>query len=139
MPHGPDFGTGIGVPMNGTLSLILVNGALVGHQRGMTINENNDVVDYSSKESRRQRVGYGRYSSTVTFGSLYVPGASGYLALRDASRNGEMIEIIHQVKGDPLQSAHGVITSMSEDYPDQGESLISIDVTVDNGWAPVAP
>jgi hypothetical protein len=139
MPHGPDYGTGQGVPINGTLVILLIDNQVVGHQRGMTVGETNATVDYSSKHKRHRRVGYGRYESTLSVESLYVPNASGYNMIQEASRTGVMVELIRREKGQDFETAHAVITSVSSDFPDQGEAVISVDFDIDNEWAPVTP
>jgi hypothetical protein len=133
---GPDYGSGQGVPINGTLVILVIDDLIVGHQRGMTVSETNEPVDYSSKERRERRVGYGRYESTISMEALYVPNSSGYLAIQDASRNGVIIEIIRKENGSDYETAFGVISSVSSDFPDQGESVLSIDIDIDGPWAP---
>ena len=115
---GPDFGSGQGVPINGTLIILLIDNLVVGHQRGASITETNAPIDYSSKERRERRVGYGRYESTLSVEALYVPNASGYNAIQDASRTGTMVEVIRREKGANFETAFGMISSVSGDFPD---------------------
>lgn len=136
---GPDYGSGQGVPINGTLVILLIDNEVVGHQRGLSIGETNAPIDYSSKERRERRVGYGRYESTLSVESLYVPNASGYNAIQAAQRSGTMVELIRREKGQNFETAFGVISSVSGDFPDQGEAVLSIDVDIDGPWAPVTP
>lgn len=133
----PDFGSGQGVPVNGTLVLLLIDNVLVGHQRGLTVSETNDTVDYSSKNQRETRLGYGRYASTLSVESLYVPNASGYAAIQEAQRSGTMVEVIRREVGQNFESATAKIDSVSGDFPDQGEAVLSIDLSVDGAWAPI--
>jgi hypothetical protein len=135
----PDYGSGVGVPVNGTLVLLLIDNQLVGHQRGMTVAETNATVDYSSKEQRERRLGYGRYESTVSVQSLYVPNASGYAAIQAASRAGTLVELIRREVGADFESAMAKIDSVSGDFPDQGEAVLSVDFSVDGAWEPVTP
>jgi hypothetical protein len=117
--------------------ILLIDGVVVGHQRGMTVGESNASIDYSSKEKRHRRVGYGRYESTLSVESLYVPNASGYLAIQNASRDGTMVELIRRELGADFETAHAVITSVSGDFPDQGEAVIAVDFDIDDVWAAV--
>ena len=135
MPHGNDYGSGVTVPMNGTLALLVVDSFLIGHQRGLTVNESNDEIDYSSKEKRHMRRGYGRYSTDVSMQHLYVPNASGYANLVAAARAGTTVEVVRQELGSVFETAHGIITGLSGDYPDQGEAVISVDIAIDDVWA----
>ena len=136
---GPDYGSGQGVPINGTLVILLIDNVVVGHQRGISIAETNAPVDYSSKERRERRVGYGRYESTVSVEALYVPNSSGYNAIQDASRTGTIVELLRREKGASFEQAFGVISSVSGDFPDQGEAVISVDIDIDGPWAPATP
>lgn len=128
--------------INGADVLLLVNTGTptvpvyeaVGSQRDVTVDESNEEVDYSSKESRAQRVGYGRYSSSLSLDSLYVWTDAGYQALRDAMRDGELILVALQEEGTTIETADAVVTSMSRNYPDQAEATISIDLSVDGFW-----
>ena len=127
---------------NGSDILLLVNTGTpsvpayeaVGSQRGVTFEENTDNIDGSSKDSRAQRVDPGRYSATVSLDALYVWSDDGYHALRDAMRDGNKILIAKQDDGVTMETASAVVNTMSEEFPDQEESTISIDLTVDGFW-----
>ena len=131
--------------INGARFLVLVNTGTptvpvyeaVGSQRDATVDEASAVVDYSSKESRNQRVGYGRYSSTLNLDALYVPTNAGYLALKAANRNGDMILVARELDEVVVETANAKLDSISESYPDQGESVISVSMTIDGAWAEV--
>lgn len=126
-------------PLNGTLVILVIDDLVVGHQRGLTVAETNASVDFSSKNQRERRVGYGRYESTVSVQHLYVPNASGYNAIQVASRTGQMVELIRRESGSGFETATAKIDSVSGDFPDQGEAVISVDFSIDGAWAPVAP
>lgn len=121
-------------PINGTLVMLMIDGWLVGYQRGLTVDETNDLVDFSSKEQRERRVDYGRYESELSLEALYVPNSSGYNAIQTASRAGTIIQVIRRESGQPFEEADAVITSVSGDFPDQGEATISVDLAVDGAW-----
>lgn len=131
---------------NGARYLLLVNTGTpavpvyeaVGSQRDGSIEEKSDNVDYSSKNSRAQRVGYGRYASTLSLDHLYVPADAGYLALQAANRNGDMILVAREEDEVALEIATAKVDSVSRSYPDQGESVVSVALTVDGEWAEVA-
>lgn len=128
--------------MNGTDILILVNVGTptapayqaVGCQRDATIEEASATIDVSCKDSRAQRVLPGRYSSTISLDSLYVPDDGAYHLLQDANRNGELILVAKEVQGEVFETANAKIDSMSESYPDQAEATISFAFTVDGFW-----
>lgn len=131
--------------VNGARFLVLVNTGTptvpvyeaVGSQRDATVEEASANVDYSSKNSRAQRVGYGRYSSTLSLNHLYVQTDDGYLALKAANRGGDMILVARELDDVTLETATAKVDSMSENYPDQGESVISCSLTIDGEWTEV--
>jgi len=128
--------------INGTDVLLHVNTGtadvpaytLVGSQRDVTFDENNDEIDVSNKDSRAKRVLAGRYSAGVSLDALYVRADGGYLALRDALRDGELI-LIERLEADGRdETADALITSLSEAAPDQSDATISISMTIDGTW-----
>jgi predicted secreted protein len=129
--------------MNGTDLLILANTGTaeipvyeaVGCQRDATIDETTATIDVSCKDSRAQRVLPGRYASTISLDALYVPDSAGYQALQAANRDGTLILVAVQIQGVVTEIATAKIDSMSGSFPDQGEAVISISMTVDGEWA----
>lgn len=127
---------------NGSDILLLVNTGTadvpayeaVGSQRGVTFDEETETIDASSKDSRARRVDVGRYSASLSLDSLYVWSDDGYQALRDAMRDGNKILVARQDDGVTMETASAVVASMSEDFPDQEEATISIDLEVDGFW-----
>lgn len=109
----------------------------VGSQRGMTIEETTEVIDTSSKDSRAMRGLPGRYASTVSLEHLYVPTDGAYGALKKANRDGTIIQITRKELGADFEQSCAVVTSMSGDFPDQGEAVISVELQVDGEWAAV--
>lgn len=124
--------------INGTSILLLadVGGTptVVGSQRGVTFDETSDTIDVSSKESRSMRVISGRYSTTVSLEHLYVPTDLAYLALNTANRTGAFITIRRQELASDTEEASAIVTSISGDFPDQGEAVISVELQIDGDW-----
>jgi TP901-1 family phage major tail protein len=128
--------------MNGADFLLLVNTGTeadpvyeaVGSQRDASIDESNDSVDVSPKDSGTHRVIPGRYSSKISLDALYVPTDRAYLALRDACRDRVMILVARQVSELIIEYALAKVDTLSEEYPDQAEATISISLTVDDQW-----
>ena len=108
---------------------------VVGSQRDVTFNESTDEIDVSSKDSRARRVLGGRYGSTVTLDALYVPDDDAYLALQEAMRDGTLIRIEREESEAALEYADALVTGLSGRMPDQGESTVSIDLTIDGEWS----
>jgi len=109
----------------------------VGSQGNVVFNENVDVIDVSSKDSRNRKLLPGRYSASVTLDALYVPSAAGYTALRDAMRNGTVMKIRRQYSGTDTEQADCIVTSMSDSFPDQEAATISVSVEVTGAWSAV--
>lgn len=130
--------------MNGADLLILVNTGTAevpvyeaaGCERDATIEETSDTIDNSCKDSRAMRVDYGRYSSTISLDALYVLN-DGYLALKQANRDGELILVAREEQDIVTETALAKIDSISETFPDQAESTISISMTIDGWWEEV--
>jgi hypothetical protein len=128
--------------INGTEVLVLVNTGTpaipiyeaVGSQRDASFDEGDAGIDFSSKDTRAQRVGCGRYSATLSLDALYVWTDAGYRALRDALRDGELILVARQEEGATLETADARIDSISGSFPDQGEATISVALTIDGFW-----
>lgn len=131
--------------MNGTDFLLLANTGtaespayeVVGCQRDGSVDENTAAIDVSCKDSRSQRVLAGRYSSSVSLDSLYVPSDSAYAALKAAMRSGSLILIARQIAGVVEETANALVESLSEAFPDQSEATVSIGLTIDGDWEAV--
>lgn len=128
--------------MNGTDVLLLVNTGTpsvpvytaVGSQRDVTFEESTAEIDVSSKDGREQEVIAGRYSASLSLDHLYVADDAGFDALKDAMRDGELILVAKQVDEVTTETASALVTSLSERHPDQGESTVSISLTISGGW-----
>ena len=128
--------------MNGTDVLLLVNTGTaavpvyeaVGSQRDVSFDEATEEIDVSSKDSRAKRVLPGRYSATLSLDALYVWTDDAYHALRDAKRDGELILVAREDDSTTIETGDALITSLSESFPDQGEGVISISMTIDGFW-----
>jgi len=131
--------------MNGTDVLLLVNTGtiqspvyeVVGSQRGVSFPENTENIDVSSKDSRAGRVLAGRYNATISMEALYVPSDAAYQALKTAMRDGEMIKVRRSESAIETEECDAVINSLSPEFPDQEEAVISIELTVDGFWVEV--
>lgn len=129
--------------MNGADFLVLVNTGsvetpvyeVVGCQRDATIDETTAEIDASCKDSRNTRVLPGRYKATLSLDGLYVPDDAAYQALAAAMRDGTFVTLVKQYDGNVTESADAVITSLSEQHPDQDVSVISAAFTIDDAWA----
>ncbi len=128
--------------VNGTRFLLLVNTGTeqsptletIAYQRDASIDEASETIDFSSKEQREQRVGAGRYTSTVTLDALFVPNQASYQTLVAHNRAGTLVMIAKELDGVIYEAAMCKIDSLSEAFPDQEAATISISLTVDGAW-----
>jgi TP901-1 family phage major tail protein len=131
---------------NGADTLIIVDvgtsttvWAVVAGQRDAVFNENNTLIDISSKDSgRTEEVLMGRLSQNITLDALYIFGDSGYNALKDASQNGTAIAIRRRRNGTDLEQADAYVETRSESFPDQEAAVVSLDFRVSGAWAIVS-
>jgi TP901-1 family phage major tail protein len=120
--------------LNGSDILIAIDGDIVGSQRDVTFDETSEEIDVSSKDQREMRVLYGRYGSTLSLDSLYVPDDAAYLMLQSAIRNATFVEVVVVEEGVVTESADAIVTTLSRNAPDQGEATCSIGLRIDGAW-----
>lgn len=133
-------------PTNGADTLVIVDigtstpsWVVAAGQRDATFDENNNLIDVSSKDSgRTEEVLMGRLSQTVTLDMLYINGDAGYNALKDASRNGTAVLIRRRFQGADLEQASAYIETRSESFPDQDAAVISLTFRIDGAWETVS-
>lgn len=125
------------VGVNGTDVLVVINNEVVGHQRSTTRTETSAVIDYSSKTARERRVGYGRYESSMSLEHLWVPNASGLAAIRNAIRNADPVTVVVRHAGSDFEQACGIVSGRTEEWPDQGEATIAVDIEIDGAWTSI--
>jgi len=131
---------------NGADTLVIVDTGtstpvwvIAAGQRDATFDENNNLIDVSSKDSgRTEEVLMGRLSQTVTLDMLYINGDAGYNALKDASRNGTSVLIRRRFQGSDLEQATSYVETRSESFPDQDAAVISLTFRIDGAWAAVS-
>jgi hypothetical protein len=107
---------------------------VVGSQRGVNVDEKTAKIDVSSKLSRNEISLPGRYSAQMSLDAIYIPSHSGFLAMQTAMRAGNYVRVQKVQLGVPLEYANCVITSLSEDFPDQSAALIKATFDVSDGW-----
>lgn len=130
--------------LNGTEVLLRVeqvpgSGVFItlGSQRGVTFQEQTAPIDFSSKDARAGKFGPGRYTWTASLETLYTPNLSGYAAIRNAMRNGTLLNIVRQEQGQEVESGYAVVTSMSDAFPDQDAAVCSVDLQGSGRFNPV--
>lgn len=132
--------------MNGSDVLILVNTGTssspiweaVGSQMDMTIEQTSEEIDTSNKTSGRYAEFMpGRYSSTISFDSLYVPNDVSYAVLRQSCEFGLFLKVRREYAGTAEREADAFVTSLSESFPDQAPGAVSGAMRVTGPWRAV--
>lgn len=123
--------------ISGTSVVLYVGTNAVGSQRDLKRDETTEEIDVSSKTGRAKRVLPGRYSSSLTLDALYVPTDTAYQALKEAMRDGDDVTVTIYEDGVATETASAIITSLSESFPDQDASVVSVGLTIDGEWVEV--
>jgi len=132
--------------MNGSDVLILVNTGTaavpiyeaVGSQTDMTIEQVAEEIDTSNKTSGRYATFIpGRYSSTISFDSLYVPNDGSYAVLRQSCEYGLFLKVRREYAGEAEREADAFVTSLSESFPDQAPGAVSAAMRISGPWRSV--
>lgn len=109
-------------------------------QRDVTFDESNNLIDISSKDTGRiEEVLMGRLTQTVTLDMLFINGDAGYLALKDAARNGTSIDIRRRFQGADIEQVTAFVETRSETFPDQDAGLVSLSFRLSGSWVAVSP
>ena len=111
---------------------------VVGGQRDATLSENVEGIDASSKDSAAARTDAGRYSCTITCDALYVPGQAAQSKVRDNLRTRTKMKMRIQDAATDKMEGTVLITSREVTFPDQEESVVSLEFTLDGAWTELA-
>lgn len=116
------------------------NFVVAAGQRDVTFDESNNLIDISSKDTGRiEEVLMGRLTQTVTLDMLFINGDAGYLALKDAARNGTSIDIRRRFQGNDVEQVTAFVETRSETFPDQDAGLVSLSFRLSGSWGVVSP
>jgi TP901-1 family phage major tail protein len=114
--------------INGSAVLLIVNGTEVACQTGLSIEENNELIDASHKQSTYASYIYGRGEGSLSLEALYVPTDAGFQALRTAFKNKQPVTVRISENGTAVEEAEALIESMSREYPDNEVATISVEL-----------
>lgn len=134
------FQAGPAGELNGKDILVAISGhGVIGSQRGVTFNEQTNLIDISSKRSRAQFALPGRYSTQISLEALYIPNASGYNALKAAMRNGTYVTLIRSEDQtgsgqSNIEAIQCVVTGLSTAGPDNDAAVVSADFGSNGEW-----
>lgn len=128
---------------NGTDYKIYVNTAavgatpdytLVGEQRDCKSDNATAEIDCSHKGSADQIVMAGRRTASLTLDALDVPDDAAQAKLRACQQDGTLVLVVKTKSGTAAERATFLITSVSENGPDQGVATLSISMTRSGSW-----
>ena len=123
--------------ISGTQVTLKVGGTAVGSQSNVTFTESIDPIDVSSKEARARKLIGGRYSSSVSLDSLYVPDDTALATLKTAIRSDGAVTLIRTIDGASFETADGIATGLTEAFPDQAPATLAVTVEITGSWAAV--
>jgi predicted secreted protein len=132
--------------MNGSDVLVLVNTGTaaapifeaVGSQTDMTIEQTAEEIDTSNKTSGRYATFIpGRYMTTISFDSMYVPNDGSYAVLQQSCEYGLFLKIRREYAGEAEREADAFVTSLSESFPDQAPGAVSATMRITGPWRSV--
>lgn len=129
-------------PKNGTDILLVVEESpgvwvVVASQRGVTFNEERSPIDAATKDDDAMVQLYGRYTASLELSSLWVPAEASLLALRDALRNKTTIDVRRRDAGSDIEQATALVSSLSNDNPDQDVASFSATLNITGTWGAV--
>jgi len=131
--------------INGTVILLAVRTGTgpdvytdVGGQRGISFDENVDEIDISNKiDGADFKMLPGRRKQTFQLDASYLRSETAFTTLQSAIRAGTKIRIRRSDAGSDIEQADGYLTSISENHPDQDNSVVSIAGTIDGPWGAI--
>lgn len=131
--------------MDGAQVLLMVNAGSeaspnfveVGEQTNLSRETTRNLIEVTSKQDDHQRWIYGKQGDTVSLESLYIANDSGLQQLRDAQKNKNKILLRRKEAGSEVEEATALIETISDEWPDNDSSTVSVDMTLDSEWSAV--
>ena len=110
----------------------------VGGQRNATLSEEVEELDLTSEDSDGvSEYAPGFSSATIDCDGVYVPKAEGFIALKQAFRNKQLIRVRLKEDGHPTEQCMCFITSRELESPYDGETTYSMSLRVSGKIEPV--
>ncbi len=135
------------MPIDGTGVLLLVNTTgdpgspiyvAVAGQRDLSFSEDTAEIDATSKDDGVSGTFLpGRNTDSITLEHLYELGDAGFIALKNARRNRELIRVRKSELGDQTEESDALVTNITTNYPDSDVSTVSVALRLSGGWSPV--
>lgn len=133
----------INAPINGNSVLVEIDTAVVGSQTGVTFNENMETLDITTKQSLgTTALKHSKYSATCSMNALYIDGDTAFGSIRTKLRTGAEVTLVRQepqtgTEDAPADwvSAQAIVTSISEDFPQDSVGTCSAEFAITGVWA----
>jgi hypothetical protein len=111
---------------------------IVGSQTGMTRDEERNDIETTHKGVDAHTYIYGKYGSSLTLDKLFVPSGAAISALKTAIRDGLTILVqVNDTDASTTEEAEVLVTSKTEDWPDNDAATLSLDLLVTGTWTTV--
>jgi predicted secreted protein len=112
----------------------------IGGQTGLAISFERDAIDSSSKDIVDAEFLAGRRQSTISCPSLFVPNEAARAALKAAynSTSGSARIRVPAIGAEAGRQADCIITSLSEDHPDNDVSTVAVELQVTGVWTGIS-
>lgn len=117
---------------NGTAVLYFLDGSTIAGQRSFNRGQSVNEIDTSSKDSPAKTVVGGRYESSGSFECVYTE--ADFATVETAIQARDLVTLAKVVDGVPEVEAEVLLTSLSEEHPDQDTSTFSVEFTVSGTW-----
>tara|TARA_R110000824_G_scaffold240314_1_gene428953 strand:+ start:444 stop:848 length:405 start_codon:yes stop_codon:yes gene_type:complete len=131
--------------VNGNTIIIHTGDAVVGSQRGVTIDSATEMLDVSDKTDTDAKFIPGKRTDTVTLSAFYVRDDTAQAALRTAYNTNAAVEVDwFHTSTDGLSGSGeftcltGYISSLSVSAPDHGPAETEITLQISGGWGTYA-
>ena len=111
----------------------------VGGQRNLSVEDTNDTIEITNKQSKRKEYLYSFGDGTASLDGVYVPDDASYQMLKDAARNQQMIKVQEWENDTAKEEAQALITKHSFEGPYDGEATYSVDLQITGEWTAVTP
>lgn len=109
----------------------------VAEQQGLSRESSRNMIETSHKQADHTQWIYGKKDDTLTLDALYVPGDAAMQTLRAAMGNKTVIVIRRSENGTEIEQATALISTISDEWPDNDASTVSVEFQLSSSWEAV--
>jgi TP901-1 family phage major tail protein len=110
----------------------------VAEQTNLSRESSRNLIEASSKDSDHTKWIYGKKDDTVELEALYVPNDAAMQALRNAQENKEIVVLRRTEDGTAVEQAEALVSTISDEFPDNDVSTVSVEFQLNTSWTPVS-